>query len=283
MALGLAEKADELQVNTLIYSMGDEADDILRSFALSDDDRKKYQPVTARFEAHFIKKRNVIYERARFKLRRQDQGEPVDSFLAEHCAYGNLHDEMVGIRNAALSEKLQLDPALTLEKAVIAVCQAEAIKEQQPLLRGIPVSAIQKSRAGSQDSGATHPGSCTRCGRVPAHERKLCPARDAICRKCQKRGHFQAMCRSAAKLHRVMDLEDGPSSDNTFMGTVGDLSSHNPGTPSSFALTQGLKLQLSPSKPMSKLAVLHSCHLLIHSVDQTTTTSQSQASHAKER
>ena len=263
--------------------MGDEADDILRSFALSDDDRKKYQPVTARFEAHFIKKRNVIYERARFKLRRQDQGEPVDSFLAEHCAYGNLHDEMVGIRNAALSEKLQLDPALTLEKAVIAVCQAEAIKEQQPLLRGIPVSAIQKSRAGSQDSGATHPGSCTRCGRVPAHERKLCPARDAICRKCQKRGHFQAMCRSAAKLHRVMDLEDGPSSDNTFMGTVGDLSSHNPGTPSSFALTQGLKLQLSPSKPMSKLAVLHSCHLLIHSVDQTTTTSQSQASHAKER
>ena len=235
VASGLAEKADEMQVNTLIYSMGDEADDILRSFALSDDDRKKYQPVTAKFEAHFIKKRNVIYERARFNLRRQDEGEPVDSFitalysLAKHCAYGNLHDEMirdrivVGIRNTALSEKLQLDPALTLEKAVIAVRQAEAVKEQQPLLR-----AIQKSRAGSRNSGATHPGSCTRCGRVPAHEHKLCPARDAICRKCQKRGHFQAMCRSAAKLHRVMDLEDGPSSDNAFMGTVGDLSSHNP-------------------------------------------------------
>lgn len=43
---------------------------------------------------------------------------------------------VVGIRNAPLSEKLQLDSALTLEKAVIQVRQSEAIKQQQPLLRG---------------------------------------------------------------------------------------------------------------------------------------------------
>ena len=33
---------DEAQVNTLIYTMGDEADDILRSFALSDENSKTY-------------------------------------------------------------------------------------------------------------------------------------------------------------------------------------------------------------------------------------------------
>ena len=35
IASGLSAQDDEAQVNTLIYAMGDEADDILRSFGLS--------------------------------------------------------------------------------------------------------------------------------------------------------------------------------------------------------------------------------------------------------
>ena len=59
--------------------MGDEADDILRSFKLE----------------------------------------------VEHCEYGALQDEMVkdrlvvGLRDSKLSEKLQLDPSLTLDAAVM--------------------------------------------------------------------------------------------------------------------------------------------------------------------
>ena len=47
--------------------------------------------------------------------------------LAEHYGYAGLHDEMirnrivVGLRDAKLSENLQLDPDLTLEKAVTKV------------------------------------------------------------------------------------------------------------------------------------------------------------------
>ena len=67
---GLETRGQEAQVNTLIYTMGDEADDILRSFGLSDEDSKEYQPMIDKFEAHFVKKRNVIYERARFNMRR---------------------------------------------------------------------------------------------------------------------------------------------------------------------------------------------------------------------
>jgi len=168
-ASGLDQKDDEAQVNTLIYSMGDEADDILRSFtALSEEDKKKYEPVVAQFEAHFVKRRNIIFERARFNMRKQEEGEPVDAFitslyaLAEHCGYGSLHDEMirdrivVGIRNSQLSEKLQLDSGLTLEKAVTHVRQSEAVKQQQPLLRGggakqdVPVGAVQRAKRGRQ-------------------------------------------------------------------------------------------------------------------------------------
>jgi len=44
--------------------MGDSADDILKSFQLSKDDLKKYDTVKQKFDGHFVKKRNIIYERA---------------------------------------------------------------------------------------------------------------------------------------------------------------------------------------------------------------------------
>ena len=125
IASGLASREDDVQVNTLIYAMGDQADDVLRSFALSDMDRRKYDTVKEKFDGYFIRRRNVIYERAKFNRRKQEEGETVEAFvtalyaLAEFCGYGDLHDEMirdrivVGIRNSTLSEKLQLDSRLT--------------------------------------------------------------------------------------------------------------------------------------------------------------------------
>ena len=86
----------------------------MHSLNLSEDERKAYAVVKGKFDSHFIKRRNIIFERAKFNLRRQKEGEPVYS-LAEHCGFGALHDELVvGIRDAGLSEKLQLDPDLTL-------------------------------------------------------------------------------------------------------------------------------------------------------------------------
>ena len=115
----------ESQVNTLIYSMGDKADDILQSFTLSDEDLKKYDTVKQKFDSHFVKRRNVIFERAKFNSRKQETGESVDSFitdlhcLARYCNYGNLHDEtirdriVVGIRDGKLSQRMQLEAELT--------------------------------------------------------------------------------------------------------------------------------------------------------------------------
>ena len=117
---GLEEKAEEAQVNTLIYTMGNDVEDILRSFRLFDDDSKKYDVVKGKFDSHFVRRRNVTYERAKFKQRIQEEGKPVDSFitalygLVEHCGYDALHDEIirdrivVGIRDSRLAEKLQL-------------------------------------------------------------------------------------------------------------------------------------------------------------------------------
>ncbi len=63
--------------NTLVYSMGDKSDDILQAFNLSAEDAKNY--ATVKGKAHFVKRRNTIYERAKFNQRTQ---AAVDSFTS---------------------------------------------------------------------------------------------------------------------------------------------------------------------------------------------------------
>ena len=97
----LDEKSGQKQVSSLIFAMGDEAEDILDSFRLSDDERKSYTTVRDKFEAYFVKKINIVFDRASFFQRRQEEGEPIASFvndiyaLAKYCNFGALHDELV--------------------------------------------------------------------------------------------------------------------------------------------------------------------------------------------
>lgn len=81
VASGLMEKQPTEQVNMLVYSMGDKADDIFESFKLSEADSKDYDKVTKAFTAHFIPKINVIFERSRFNTRIQEAGETVEEFV----------------------------------------------------------------------------------------------------------------------------------------------------------------------------------------------------------
>ena len=98
---GLAKQAAVNQVNALIYTMGEEAEDILVSLHLSDEEVKVYDTVKSKLDAHFITRRNVIFERAKFNQRFQEVDETMDCFvtalhcLAEHCEYGALHDELI--------------------------------------------------------------------------------------------------------------------------------------------------------------------------------------------
>ena len=59
MASGLNSKEEANQVNTLVYTMGESADDILNSMGLSEEDKSKYETVKGKFTAHFVKGVNV--------------------------------------------------------------------------------------------------------------------------------------------------------------------------------------------------------------------------------
>ena len=204
--------------------------------------------MVAKFERHFVKKRNVIFERAKFNQRKQEEGESVDDFvsalycLSEHCQYGSLRDEMicdrivVGLHDSSLSEKLQLEPELTLEKAVTSAHQRESVKKQQKIVRaeesspnidavhskqirgktGEPIANNPTLKQHRKANLVTDSDMCTRCGKHSHFGQQQSPARDATCRKCHRKGHFQVMCRT--KSVRALSTEE--QRDDTFVGIV---------------------------------------------------------------
>ena len=147
-AADLASKVEVRQVNTLIYNMGDRAEDIFNISKLSETDAGKFNTMLNKYDNYFTIKKNVIFERAQFNLRKQQPGETASSFitvihkLAETCEYGALREDLIrnrliaGISDAKLSEKLQMMADLTLEKAITTVRQAEQIHQQQGIVRG---------------------------------------------------------------------------------------------------------------------------------------------------
>ena len=129
-AVGLDEKAETKQISDLIYCMGGKAEDVLDSLGLTEDEEKSYETVVEKLQNHFVKKRNVTFECARFGQRTQGSTESVDSSitalnkLSEHCGFGDLRERIItqciilGIRDTGLSQKLQRDPELTLTKCI---------------------------------------------------------------------------------------------------------------------------------------------------------------------
>ena len=285
----IASKLDKenaaAQVNTLIYSMGDEADDILTSLKLTDEERASYTTVKGKLDNFFIVKRNVIYERAKFNMRVQRVGESVDNFitdlfsLAEHCGFGDLHDELirdrivVGLSDKGLSEKLQLEADLTLEKAMTQARQKELVHHQQGILQqnftstGSSVDQIKaKKNPGNTNFRPSQKGNkfksnlkCFRCN-GSVHNKSECPARDSFCHACQKKGHWKRACKSPSKVDEVSSELD----NETFLGEVIDAvnSFQQPwqaevfvnNSPVKFKIDTGADVSVIPAKLFSDLA-----------------------------
>ena len=196
-----------------------------------------------KFDAFFGVRKNVIFERARFNRRKQQEGESAEQFimelyrLAENCNYGELQSEMirdrlvVGITDGTLSERLQLDPELTLEKAKKMVRQREAVHEQQKTLNGgasnsgSTLDEVKSKRnwkgkpnkAQPNNYRKTRSRACNRCGNA-WHPWDKCPAKEAECAHCQKRGHYSTQC--YFKRMSEVSIGDNEDLDHAFLDNI---------------------------------------------------------------
>ena len=56
----LAKEPGELQVASLKYCMGPDAEDVIKTFNLSADDAKDYNVVIGKFDSYFNPRKNVL-------------------------------------------------------------------------------------------------------------------------------------------------------------------------------------------------------------------------------
>ena len=157
----------------------------------------------------------MIFEGVRFNRKCQHEGEPVNAYimelykLIENCDYGALTAEMirdrivVGIRDVALSKRLQLNPDLTLEKAKKMVRQLEAVQEQHQVLKGMEDVTLHET-SGSKGHVSDQPDSylqiqqVMKCPICSGEQRPFseCPVRKATCYRCHQKDHFSNCCLS---------------------------------------------------------------------------------------
>ncbi|UYV85035.1 K02A2.6-like [Cordylochernes scorpioides] len=245
----LNAKEQEYQITALIYLMGERAEEIHSAFNLSADDAKNLDKVIEAFDNHFIGKRNVVYERALFRLRSQRPEETIEEFvtvlhrISEHCEYANLREELIrdrlvlGVKDRKLSGKLMLNENLTLAKAVEIARQWEAVmREQQDLnpstsqvdttrkvVKQKPKASghgkdngrstsRQTDSAKETDKGKKFP-TCFNCGTTMHHYRyrDKCPAKDKVCGKCGKKGHYTNLCRRKNNEVNAISSEETPA------------------------------------------------------------------------
>jgi len=125
---GLSTASEGRQVSTLLYCFGEDAEDVLDTTRITPKDKQKYTKVIDAFDSYFKVRKNLIFEWARFNKRNQLPHETAEQFitevhkLAESCEFGSMKDELIqnrlviGICDSSLSESLQMEVELTLEK-----------------------------------------------------------------------------------------------------------------------------------------------------------------------
>nr|XP_023665577.1 uncharacterized protein K02A2.6-like [Paramormyrops kingsleyae] len=246
VATKLSKEDKEVQVSTLIYAMGIEAENIFKSFTFAEgENAEDYETVLGKFEEYFMPKRNVIHERACFHQRVQNPGENAECYiralyeLSEYCEFGVSRNEhirdrlVVGIRDKDLSRRMQLMTALTLETAAQMTRQAEDVAKQISQQEGQPVSSLQEVTSRQSLKAANRPWMreknkrssenrkedtvCGRCGKTRHLDFRKCPAVGTECKKCRKKGHWARMCKT--KTVRQVTVKE-ESEESFYLGAV---------------------------------------------------------------
>ena len=91
----LDKKSEPIQIASLKYCMGPEAEDVFKTFNLSEADAGKYELVVDKYKGYFSPRKNVLRLRRLFYKRTQQSHEDTETYLralftmSEYCDFAN--------------------------------------------------------------------------------------------------------------------------------------------------------------------------------------------------
>lgn len=150
----------------------------------------------------------------------------------DNCEFGAMREELirdrlvVRIRDQDLSRCLQMEAELSLDKAKRLICQREAVKEQQealnrPTKEDTSLDAVAKMPPRRKLLAIPSPvmrqplayRNCRRCGKS-SHPRQWRSAKDALCYRCNRKGHYSVQCLSNTVVPQTKDVHEVSSQSN---------------------------------------------------------------------
>jgi hypothetical protein len=234
LASGFAKKAEDVRVAALLTVIGEDAVETYQTFTWTTaGDEAKIVEVLKAFESYCNPRKNVMFDTYRFSCRKQEDGEPVDSYvtalrrLAENCEFQDkdrrLRDQVVlGLREEKVRERILREEDPDLKKVLeivraneIAVHQSQIMKEgYQEEANRVQRARFQKNNHGQRDEEPSQkkqgtakatPNSadkpkreCYFCGQNhPFGKKEECPAWGKSCNKCAKPNHFAKCCKKS--------------------------------------------------------------------------------------
>ena len=175
----------------------------------------------------YVKTPNAVFSRHLLATAKQKPGQTIREFLqflhslSKDCDFQNVtakeyRQEMVrdsfinGSLSSAIRQRLLENRLLNLDTAFAQAVSLDMAQQHSQVYESNSGSHLLATsiKADSETSGkeaeltaavASAPDKrCFFCGKFPCHPRKACSARNAVCYKCEKRGHFAKCCRSTS-------------------------------------------------------------------------------------
>ncbi|KAJ8416485.1 hypothetical protein AAFF_G00357730 [Aldrovandia affinis] len=210
----------------MLHCVGEDALEIYNPLSIqyADAQAKKMEEVLTAFRQYCAPRKNTVFERHQFWAYKHNEEAGIDKFVtdlrlrARDCEFGESEDLMLrdkivfSIADHRLRERLLSTADLPLHKA-IDICRAKEAATMQARAMA-PNSSIEEqlvhavsntgrfakyakpqpnsARVALQEEWRTR--ACRNCGRL--HKPRQCPAYNMDCRKCGKKNHFAAVCRS---------------------------------------------------------------------------------------
>ena len=212
----VAADADQ-KLPLLLNSLGRDGLDVYDGLP---EPKETYEKAIERFDAHFECRQSILLKRKAFFNARQGANESSTDFacrlrrLVRECGFDSaqltlLRDIFVcGVYDDRLGERLLAEDASTLTFET-ALAKAEAFERARADRRtAVPsIATVTKPRPVQHSSGSTPKptDSRSRCYRCNSGQHRAnypqCPAKNAVCHNCQRKGHFKSVCKSSSHSH----------------------------------------------------------------------------------